>query len=502
MSSNKEDSPARQLEAELLQAVEPSLPPLAPSRSPSPTRQLLIELSEAAEHPLPPQSQEEVQILESTAVSENIQMNQALLPGPLNGPTNMVLRLTSVPIHPDYECDAVKATLRHEAAEKDESHARYYLFGVRNDRIPHYKWRPNNMQMGGLHYHHDFFHRFPRMALRLNSIAELEEELVAIQQPGYRAALHTKFLQFHYNAYFDKTIHAEHWIRALTAISADRSVLETASQRDDQGLSIILVVDVHQGARINEYLLDTPQLVVSIQNERNWAQDYYDAPSPLLNTYKLPHLEGYAPRTHIGADKGRKTTHLSVPTGLKYYNAFFKDFPLRAIWIDSDQELDEELAKFNQDTHLNTGKKVTLLELFDEEYNQIRRSTYHLMLLSILDIYHPGVDADGSLEADKHLETWVHTLDQADLDRDRLRVYNDHGVWTGGYSIKPIGRGNISKAAEPPYWTPRVTEASISPEDLQDLRTYQLQVPNFVQDNDYRIHRAPLGGTPQVRIES
>lgn len=413
-----------------------------------------------------------------------------------------MLILAAIPVDHDYY---VRATKPPPTDPEEVRLARldFYMYSRSLGSVNRsYSWRPNNMAKGGLHYHDDFFGGFPRMALRLNSFAELEEEFVAIQQPGYRAALDHKFLKFHRSVYDGRFLHPEIWLKALTTISGDRSVLESASRRDDEGLANILVVDVVECDRINNNVYGCCTLVVSIQNERSWAQDYYDVPSPELNTYQIPQLEGYSGPTRIGADRDREAPDLTIPSGLRYYNAFFEDFPLRPIWCDNELELDDELYKFNQNLYYSYGKKVNYHGHFDQEYEQIIRSTYHLQLLSIFDLYHPEVDPDGSTEADKHLETWIRTLHQVDLDRDRFRAYNDHGVWTGGYSIKPIERGNQPLPKMQIRYPPRITNASISPEDPQDLRTYQLQVPTLLQDKLYGQGRAPLGGSDQVCFES
>lgn len=311
----------------------------------------------------------------------------------------------------------------------------------------------------GLSYYDYFFSEFPRRPLHVDSLIQLRNECTQVSKPQYREELKRVFSLFHPPAWAEK--HFQTWIEALFTACLDPDHLEEDFKKNgSEAVLAKLWSDLYGPAKgtqakkafetwlrtLISILRDQDRLCfettchggpstlmveiiededeeVAIYDERDSSRAAYgsvgarlkilDDDQPLevavpwdgLSRLPTPYLLTYQLR--LPEHKLRLPEHKPcyLESGLWYSNAFFQDFPSRAIMANNRAEIDEEWSK------------VQFLD-----YRHELRRIFNVFHVKWSLIY--GKD----LMADKHLTTWLKALEYAHTFPEMLHGINDHSV--------------------------------------------------------------------------
>ena len=324
--------------------------------------------------------------------------------------------------------------------------------------------------MPGLYYYDHFFREFPLRPLHRITLDELWAEWDQVLTPEYRKELKGVFSLFHPPNYAEK--HFQTWLQALETACLDPQLLEAYEIKESKGdledlwshfhgpakgpeenkvfekwlrtlISIyrdqdrpmaisgggrktLMVEILEDKDEINEDDYETlPEyderdssraaygcidarlvIVDESPSDKTFGDDqrpesllsrgpHSRLPTPYLHRYQLRHPKALEYKTN--------TNYFGL--GLWYYNAFFQDFPSRAIMANTRAEIQEEWGK-------------------------VQDPKYRSELRRIFNSFHVkwSLKYDKTLVADKHLTTWLKTLEHAYTYPELLGGYNDHSV--------------------------------------------------------------------------
>ena len=315
--------------------------------------------------------------------------------------------------------------------------------------------------MAGLPYYDYFFKEFPYRPLHVDSLGQLRGEWILVLQPKYRKELKHKFLQFHPPGYAEK--HYQTWLHALDTACLDPDFLEEYFKKTRSVRKLAEWWSALHGPPLEDELdyscktwLGKLIFILRHQDRLCLAATHNHGPKTLMVEIIEDEVAEYDEREYSNAAYGSIGARLKIldeypwdkvvdedqplevlapweahsrlPTpylypdemlplilsepqtcyfgsGLWYYNAFFEDFPSRAIVANSRAEI-------------------------DEEWNKVQDPNYRSVLRRIFNNFHVGWTPEHrrTLMADKHLTTWIKTLEYAYSFPEELGGYNDHSV--------------------------------------------------------------------------